>query len=96
MKAYRTNAVVVKMPDLEDENSRCELVELCFSNKKRCGTDAYSSVIIRDPFMIFVYSNEQDCFGVVSGDYKIGKHDLKVVLKYFYDSFFFKFLIMIF
>ena len=75
---------MVKLPQScsnVDTNGR-DLVELYFSNKKRCGADPYSLVLMRDPFMYLIYNNENDCLNIVSREHKIGKYHLDVSEKF--------------
>ena len=59
LQAHCTNSILVKMYGENGEALSRELVELYFSNLKRCGADSYLSIRERHPFWLITYTNQQ-------------------------------------
>lgn len=70
---------MVKIPlDKPDLFNTCDLIEMLFSNKKRCGADTFKTTIFRDPYMIIVYADDEECARVAARDYQVNGKKLMV------------------
>lgn len=81
VSAYKTNAVIVNLDYKLSKNviEKRDSIEMIFSNKKRCGVSSFERSILRDPYLIIVYSNEEQRETVANRDYLIDGHSIKVI-----------------
>lgn len=80
--AYKTNAVIINLDYDLNKNviEKRDTIEMIFSSIKRCGVSSFEKLILRDPYLIVVYSNEEQRETVANRDYLIDGHSIKVIL----------------
>lgn len=86
VKAFKTNTIIVQPPSNTPESRN--QVEKYFADRSLCGANRFLSIQQVAQYMLFVYSNEQDCQTILAREHSLnGTDPLKVSLSLFYRLF---------
>ncbi|CAF0800762.1 unnamed protein product [Brachionus calyciflorus] len=82
--AFKTRLAMVKMFDINGTRISKDLIEMYFSNKKRCGAESYTSIHEREPYLLLSYDNQESCELVCMRKHELSKGSLIVEPLYNY------------
>ena len=78
LQAYNTNSLLVRKCGTDNKPVSTELIEMHFANRKRCGTDTYTSIRERDTFLVLIYESQETVDALVAKKHEIQNQELVV------------------